>query len=105
MYYVNKEEPVRSVRLDPELQERIGRAARQRGVSVSGFIREAVRREADSELGQPVSPDEAEDWRSWMKGPYAEHWIEVFEKIGFVDGSDDHLDDWARSIRDRNFRD
>ncbi len=96
---------MRSVRLDPELDDRVGRAARRRGVSVSEFIREAVRREADAELQGGAASDESEDWRSWMKGPYAQHWIEVFEKVGFVDGSDDNLDDWARGIRERNFRD
>lgn len=95
---------MRSVRMDRDLEQRVERAAKRRGINVSEFIRQAVRREADSELETPSSSDQSEDWRSWMKGPYADYWIKVFEKVGFFDGSDDNLDDWARNILERNFR-
>lgn len=45
---------MRSVRLDPETELRLGLAAEALGVSESEFIRQAVRREAESVLGQTL---------------------------------------------------
>jgi Ribbon-helix-helix protein, copG family len=42
---------VRSVRLDPDLEERLVRAAAAEGSTVSEFIREAVTERADRTLG------------------------------------------------------
>ena len=42
---------MKSVRLDPEIEKQLERAAEIAGVSESEFIREAIRRQADQVLG------------------------------------------------------
>ena len=45
---------MKSVRLDPEVENQLGRAAEIAGVSESEFIREAIRRQADQVLGESL---------------------------------------------------
>lgn len=42
---------MKSVRLDPEVEKQLERAAEIAGISESEFIREAIRRQADKVLG------------------------------------------------------
>jgi hypothetical protein len=46
---------MRSIRLDPELDRQVRRAAALRGESVSEFLRQAAARHAEETLGRRVS--------------------------------------------------
>lgn len=48
---------MKSVRLDPELEAELARAARTAGVSESNFIREAVRRRCDEVLRETLAEE------------------------------------------------
>jgi hypothetical protein len=98
---------MRSVRFDTELEGRVERAAKKRGVTVSDFIRAAVRRECDEVLD---GDEQSEDWKALLAGsPYGEEWIKLLDGIvGSVEGDgsswEERRDDWARVIREHNFR-
>lgn len=97
---------MRSVRFDAELEERVMQAAEVRGMSVSEFIRAAVRRECDEALHGDTR---REGWKALLTGPHADDWARALDGVvGVVDGGDssreEDLDDWARAIRDRNWR-
>jgi hypothetical protein len=51
---------VRSVRLDPELEARVSRAAAAQGISVADFIRQAIRQHTDVALGRTLLEDLAD---------------------------------------------
>lgn len=51
---------MKSVRLDPELEERLARAAQMEGVSESSFIREALRLRCDEVLRENLARDLAD---------------------------------------------
>jgi uncharacterized protein (DUF1778 family) len=96
--------PMRSVRFDTELEGRVERAAKRRGVTVSDFIRAAVRRECDEVLD---GEEHREDWKAMLAGtPHGQEWIRALDGIvGAVEGAqDEDLDDWARTIREHNWR-
>src|SRR4051812_33856545 len=80
------EQIVRSVRFDPDLEGRVERAAKKRGVTVSDFIRAAVRRECDDALGG----EPKEDWKAMLlDSPYGADWIKALDGIvGAVDGGE-----------------
>jgi len=98
---------MRSVRFDADLENRMERAAKRRGVTVSDFIRTAVRRECDAVL-DTAEPEE--NWKAILRGnPNGEEWIKVLDGfIGSVEGdgssADEAMDDWARTIREHNWR-
>ncbi len=48
---------MKSVRLDPDLEEHLARAARAEGVSESSFIREALRRRCGEVLNENLAKD------------------------------------------------
>jgi hypothetical protein len=56
---------MRSVRFDADLDSRVERAAKRRGITVSDFIRMAVRRECDAVL-DTAEPEE--DWKAILSG-------------------------------------
>jgi len=48
---------MKSVRLDPELEDRLARAARAEGISESSFIRDALSRRCDEVLEESLAKD------------------------------------------------
>ena len=99
---------MRSVRFDADLDHRVERAAEETGVTVSEFIRTAVRTACDARRTQE-KPNE--DWKAILEGsPYGDEWIRLLDGlVGSVQGDgmshEDAMDDWARVIREHNFRD
>lgn len=97
---------MRSVRLDEDLDRRVGEAAGKLGITVSEFIRRAVRQESDAVL---APSDGEDDWKSRIQGPHRDEWIRGLE--GFVgsisvgEPSYEELKaDWARIIYEHNWR-
>ena len=73
---IRRRSEVKSVRLDPELETNLERAARIGGVSQSAFIREAVRRRCQEVLGGSLAEALAElgvIGAVSLGGGYAEH--------------------------------
>ncbi len=98
---------MRSVRFDAELDRRVERAAKKLGVTVSDFIRTAMSHECDKVL---ADDEPKEDWKAVLAGsPHGDEWIKLLDGIvGSVEGDgaswEDRRSDWARVIREHNFR-
>jgi hypothetical protein len=101
---------MRAVRFDAELERAVEWAAQKCGVTVSEFIRRAVRRECEAVRQVPEAP---QGWKDVLHGPHAEEWAPVLEEIlgGGIDGEtgeqmtqEEAMKDWARVIHERNWR-
>ncbi len=97
---------MRSVRLDKDLDRRVEQAAGKLGVTVSEFIRRAVRQESDAVL---APSDGGEDWKSLIQGPHRDEWIRLLDGcVGVVSVGEPSYEelkaDMARVLYEHNVR-
>ena len=97
---------MRSVRLDEDLDRRVQEAARKMGVTISEFIRRAVRQESDAVL---TPSDGEDDWKAQIQGPHRDEWIRLLDgSIGVVSVGEPSYEelkaDMARVLYEHNVR-